>query len=250
MEVILQFAHIDPWVGITKYKNCFDYIGTYLTRSGNKYTGLTVEDARRLEKELGFDENYLAPSSAHWKTYNIKLGAKKVVLHTEDPHDELAYLFLKGHKRVANGLINVTPNHDYVIINANAEAEENNRISRRKRDAFAEFNKMSIDNMRKCLRLYGIKSDNISNELVENKLFELIEKNPDRYFLLWVDNKNKETQFIIEEAVAKNIIRKSKTVYYYGTDVIGRSLEDAISYLNDKTNQDLKMAILESINVK
>ena len=49
MEVTLRFKSIDPWAKVTKYKDCQDYIATYWTRSGNKYTGLTPEDAERLE---------------------------------------------------------------------------------------------------------------------------------------------------------------------------------------------------------
>lgn len=250
MEVILRFARKNPWAGIAKYKNCKDYISTYWTRSGNRYTGLTPEDARRLEKEIGYEEGYLAPQSAFWKRYAIALGTKDVVLHTERPEDELAYLFLKNHRRVANGIANIRPVHDYVLVNKEAEAEEANRRNKTKREAFAEFNKMSIEDMRKCLRLYGRKTDNISNELVESSLFELIENNPERYFLLWVNNKVRDTQYIIEAAISKNVIRKSKNLYYYGTDIIGRSLEDAIANLNDKKNQDLKLTILQEIESK
>lgn len=250
MEVILKFARKNPWAGIAKYKNCKDYIGTYWTRSGNVYTGLTPEDARRLEKEIGYEEGHLSPQSAFWKRYAIALGAKDVTLHTERPEDELAYLFLKSHKRVANGLINVRPVHDYVLVNREAEAEEANKRNKSKREAFAEFNKMSIEEMRKCLRLYGRKTDNISNELVESSLFELIENNPEKFFLIWVNNKVRDTQYIIETAISKNIIRKSKNIYYYGTDIIGRSLEDAISNLDDKKNQDIKLTILQEIESK
>ena len=35
MEVVLKFARVNPWAGIAKYKNCYDYIGTYWTRAGN-----------------------------------------------------------------------------------------------------------------------------------------------------------------------------------------------------------------------
>ena len=157
---------------------------------------------------------------------------------------------MSKHKRVANGLSNIKPTHDFVLVNQEFEAEESNRINKIKREAYAEFNKMSIEDMRKCLRLYGQKSDNISNELVESRLFELIERDPNKFFLLWINNKNKDTQYIIEAAIAKNVIRKNKNVYYYGTDVIGRSLEDAISMLNDKKNQDIKMAILQETEVK
>lgn len=250
MEVILKFARVNPWAGIAKYKNCYDYIGTYWTRSGNRYTGLTEEDARRLEKEMGYEEGHLAPTSPFWKTYSIKIGAKDVYLHTEKPEDELAYLFLKNHKRVALGLSNIKPQNDYVLVNSEAEAEAKNKINRVKREAIAEFNKMSLEEMRKCLRIYGNRADNISNELVENKLFELIEKDPNKFFLIWVNNKNKETQYILDTAISKNIIRKSKNIYYYGTDVIGRSNDDAISFLNNKANQEIKLAILNEIDAK
>lgn len=250
MEVILKFARVNPWAGIAKYKNCYDYIGTYWTRSGNRYTGLTEEDARRLEKEMGYEEGHLAPTSPFWKTYSIKIGAKDVYLHTEKPEDELAYLFLKNHKRVALGLSNIKPQNDYVLVNSEAEAEAKNKINRVKREAITEFNKMSLEEMRKCLRIYGNRADNISNELVENKLFELIEKDPNKFFLIWVNNKNKETQYILDTAISKNIIRKSKNIYYYGTDVIGRSNDDAISFLNNKANQEIKLAILNEIDAK
>lgn len=250
MEVILKFARPNAWAGITKYKNCKEYIGPYWTRSGNRYTGLTVEDARRLEKAIGYEEGHLSPTSPYWVTFSVQLGTKPLILHTENPFDELRYLFLKSHRRVANGIANVRPAHDYVLVNKEYEAEESNRINKKKREAFTEFGKMSIEEMRKCLRLYGKKSDNISNELVESKLFELIEADPDKYFLLWVNNKNKDTQFIIESAISKNVMRKSKNIYYYGTDVIGRSLEDAIASLKDPKNQDIKMAILQEIESK
>ena len=75
-------------------------------------------------------------------------------------------------------------------------------------------------------------------------------KDTRKFFLLWIDNKNKDTQYILETAISKNVIRKSKNVYYYGTDVIGRSQDDAISFLNEKANQDIKISILEQIDAK
>ena len=250
MEVILRFKSKDPWAGITKYKNCYDYIAPYWTRSGNKYTGLTEDEAKRLEKEIGYAEGTLSPYSDYWNTFAIKITTKEIILHTERAYDELQYLFLKGHKRVANGINNVKPNNDYILINKDSEAEEANRLNKVKRQAIVEFNKLSLDDMRKALRLYGFKSDAMSNELIESKLFELVEKDPNKFFLIWVNNKSKNTQFIIEAAVAKNIIRKSRNIFYYGTDIIGNSMEDAIAYLDDKKNQDLKMVIMQEIESK
>ena len=250
MEVILRFKAKDPWAGITKYKNCVDYIGPYWTRSGNFYTGLDEKEATDLEKKIGYAPGTLSPTSRFWTTFSVKLTARELILHTENPYDELQYLFLRKHRRVANGLSNVKPSNDYILINKESEAEEANRINKIKRQAIIEFNKMSLDDMRKALRLYGYKGESMSTELVESKLFEIVETDPNRFFSIWVNNKTRNTQFLIEAAIAKNVIRKSRNIYYYGTDIIGNSLEDAIAHLDDKGNQDLKLTILQETESK
>jgi len=122
-----------------------------------------------------------------------------------------------------------------------------NRI---KRDAIKEFDKLSMVDMRKCLRLYGYKSDTMSEDLVESKLFSSIEHDPASFFDKWVNNKNKNTEFIIAQAISKNVIRKNKNIYYYGTDVIGKSLSDTVEYLDEPKNQDLRMTIMKEIDIK
>ena len=61
---------------------------------------------------------------------------------------------------------------------------------------------------------------------------------------------NKEINFIIEEALSKNILRKNRATYYFGTDIIGNGIEDVIAYLNDKKNQEIKLAIMSEIKSK
>lgn len=250
MEFILKHKKKDSWSGVYKYKNCFDYIGPMLTRSGNAHTGLTKEDESRLEKALNFQEGQLAAYSQFWKTFAVKITNNELILNTDRPWDELQYLFLKNHKLVANGIADIKAGAHYVLINKDADAKEANRASRRRREALREFDKLSLEDMRKALRIYGYKADTMSAELVESKLFELIEKDPEAFFMKWVNNKNKDTEFIIHAGIAKNILRKSRNVYYYGTDIIGNSIDDAIAYINDKNNQDLKMAIMNELESK
>lgn len=250
MEIIVRFAHVNPWSEVSKWANCYDFIGTYVTRSGMNYSGLTAEDARRLEKELNYPEATLAQSSTFWQTYAVKLGSKPLHLDTDKPEDELKYLFLKSHKRVAQSLTQITKSTDYVLINKTSEAEVVNRINKTKREAYREMDKMSLEEMRKCLRVFGIKSDNLANELVEAKLSEQIESDPNKFLQRWVNNLDKELLFVIEEALSKNIIRKNKTQYLFGTDTIGNGIDDTIAYLKDKKNNDIKMAILNETKSK
>ena len=250
MEVILKPLMRSNWAGVHKYKNCSDFLGSYFTRSGQLYTGLenVSEDViKRLEKETGFD---LRRGSEFWNEFIIRIGLKDIYLNLEDPFDELKYLFLINHKRVANGYSDNKPTANYVIINKESEAKEINKHNQIKRKAVVEFGKLSTADMKKVLRLFGHRSDNLSAELVENKLFELVEKNPGTFFEKWVDNKRRETEFLIQEAVGKNVIRKNKSEYKYGTDTIGYTLDDAINYLDSAEHRDLKATILNEVNSK
>lgn len=250
MEVIVKLTKINPWTGLIKWSNCFDYVSTYWTRSGSRYTGLTTEKARELEQKMGKAEGELDPSSTFWDTFAIKIGKRELIINTDRPEGELQYLFLLKHKRVANGLDKVTPATDHVLINKEAEAEQANKINKVKRDAYRALDKMSLEDMRKCLRLFGVKADTMSNELVEARLTENIERDPAKFIRIWVENPNKEINFIIEEALSKNIIRKNRSAYYFGTDLIGNGLEDVIAYLKDKKNQDLYLSIIGEIKSK
>lgn len=89
MEVIVRIMKVNPWTGLTKWPTTFDYVGPYWTRNGNIYTGLSVADARRLEKALGKAEGTLDPESDFWTTFAVKIGKRDLILDTDKPLDEL-----------------------------------------------------------------------------------------------------------------------------------------------------------------
>lgn len=250
MVVELKIKKKNPWAGLIKYKSCFDYIAPYFTRSGSIYTGLTPEDEEYFEKALGYEKGHLSKSSDFWTTFCIKVGSKGLLLDDQIPRHAMMIKFLSGHKRVATSLDKLSAGKDYLLINREAEAVEINKQNKLRRDAIKEFDKLSLEQMRKCLRLFGVKADTMSNELVESTLFSYVDKQPKRFFEKWVDNKSKETEFILEEAIAKGVIRKDKTHYFYGTDMFADTLLDAIAYLDDKKNQDLKLSIINETKNK
>ena len=250
MVVELKIKKQNPWAGLIKYKSCFDYVAPYFTRSGSIYTGLTPEEEKYYENALGYEDGTLARSSEFWKTFCVKIGSKTLLLDDQYPRQEMIIKFLSGHKRVATSLDRLDAGKDYLLINREAEAVEANKKNKLRRDAVKEFDKLSLEQMRKCLRLFGVKSDTMSNELVESTLFNLIDKQPKKFFDKWVDNKGKETEFLLETAIAKGIIRKDRTQYYYGSEMFADSLEEAVSYLDSKKNQDLKLSIINQVENK
>lgn len=250
MVVELKIQKKNPWVGLIKYKSCFDYIAPYFTRSGSIYTGLTPEDEKYFEKVLGYPEGHLSKSSDFWKTFCVKLGSQTMLLDDSIPRQHMIIKFLTNHKRVSTSIDKLNASKDYLLINKEAEAIEKNKINKVRRDAIKEFDKLSLDQMRKCLRLFGVNANNMSNELVESTLFNIVDKQADKFFSKWVNNKTKDTEFILEEAIAKGVIRKDKTQYFYGSNMFATSLEEAISYLDSKKNQDLKLSIINETNNK
>ena len=250
MVVELKIKKKNPWAGLLKYKHCFDYVAPYFTRSGSIYTGLTPEDERHFENALGYPEGHLSKTSEFWTTFCVKVGTRGLVLDDQFPLQALQIKFLSGHKRVATSLDKLSAGKDYLLINREAEAIQKNKQNSLRRDAIKAFDTLSLDDMRKCLRLFGIRSDNMSNELVESQMFDIVDKQPKRFLDKWVNNKKKDTEFILEEAIAKGVIRKDRTQYFYGTEMFADSLQDAIAYLDAKKNQDLKLSIINEVKSK
>jgi hypothetical protein len=238
------------WAGVLKYKGCHTTLMAYGTRSGALYTGFNKDnsaDRERLEGLLGID---LKPSSSYWDTFKIKLGREDLFLNLDDATDELRYIFLKSHKRVQANKQELKPSAEFIIINREEEAVVANNYNRTKRQAILEFGKLSSAEIKKCLRLFGHNPDESSTDYCENALFGIVETTPQRFLDLWVNNKSRDTEFIIKSAVAKSVITKNKSTYKYGENVIGVTLEDAIAYLNDLNNQDVKLAIKSELEKK
>lgn len=247
MKVTLRPLFKDTWSGIGKYRNCHEDLTPYWTRSGRIYTGLTTKDEVRLMALTGLD---LVVGSDFWKNFFIRTGTKDYFLDTEDPTDEIKYLFLKGHRRVKNSLDEKKASANYVLLNKEEEAIRSNSINKLKRHAFKAFDQLSPTEIRKVLRLFGENADELNTEVAEQRLFDLVEANPERFLQRWVNNDARETEVLLERAMARNIIRKSGAMYKYGSDVIGRLKEEAIDFLDNPKNQDIKRTILIELDAK
>jgi hypothetical protein len=81
-------------------------------------------------------------------------------------------------------------------------------------------------------------------------LFKLVEGNPARFLEKWVNNDSRETEVLLEKAISTNSVRKNLNIYKYGSEIIGRSKEEAMAFLTNPTNQDIKRTILIELEAK
>jgi len=247
MKAILRPIKRDKWSGLIKYRNCYEDLAPYFTRSGMIYTGLTSSDEERLGKAIGLD---LRKGSEFWKNFFIRTYTGDLILDLEDPNDELKFLFLKNHKRVKTSEFEHKASANFILINKEEEAKKSNLINKVRRKAIKEFDSLTTEDIRKVLRLFGFNGDNMEPEVAENKLFDVVENNPQTFIDKWVNNDHREIEVTVERAISMNIIRRSKNIYKYGSELIGRSMLEVIDFLENPKNQDILLSIMKSIQSK
>jgi hypothetical protein len=235
------------WSGFVRYKNTKDYIVPHFDSGGTIVTGLNKEDEKRLSELLKRD---LSPSSIFWRDYAIVMTEKEKELNIDNPEHELAYKLMLAHMRVANSETerHLWPAADYVIYNEETDAKVKNEKFSAKRKAVTLFNELTPIEMRNILKLYPgfVNTESVSMEIVEAKLFEFVEANPDE-FVAKVKDKKLEMKIFLKDLVSSRILRKNKTSFYYGDDFLGHDEESTISYLDDLKNQDLKIDLKQQL---
>lgn len=247
MKAILRPIKRDKWSGLIKYRNCYEDIAPYYTRSGTIYTGLTSADEARLGTALGLD---LKKGSEFWKTFFIRTYTGDLILDLDDSRDELKYLFLKNHKRVKTSEFEHKASANFLLINKEEEAKKSNLINQVRRKAIKEFDTLTTEDMRKVLRLFGFNGDNMDPEVAERELFEVVENNPQAFLDKWVNNNHRDIEVTVERAVSMNVIRRNKNIYKFGSEVIGRSMIEVIDFLETPKNQDILLSIMRTIQSK
>lgn len=248
--VIVKAIKRDTWSGFLRFNNTKDYITPLYDETGTIVTGLTTEDEKRLGEALKKD---LTVNSDYWHDYKIIMTDRDKTLYIDTPEGELAYKFILAHKKVANSELDRFnwPYADYMIYNEEGEAKVKNEKFSIKRKAMTEFNKLSVDQMRDILKLYPghTKLESVTADVIESRLFELMEADPAK-FNDFVGDKKLDMKVLLKDLVNAKILRKNKSAYYYGTDNIGHDEESTITYLEDPQNQGLLVAVKKELEKK
>jgi len=249
MPITIRLIENKDWPHRTLYPGCTKHIGPYLDEhSGRRYTGFNQEneaDRIRLEKELHTD---LSERSEFWDFFTIPLAEDDLILYPEnEPQDELKSIFMAGHAQGCNAENGVDPTKVFVIIDEEKSAEEANKKAKLRRKILRSVDDMSDDDVRNCLRLFGINPQGVSNNVCNHKLDEIVEQQPQRFNDLWLNNPQRSTYILFHKAIGANLVVKTKGVYTYNAEVLGTTPEQCIAYLSSDNHLETRQGIALSL---
>jgi len=246
---VVQLTRLERknWAGKAKYDGASDGIGAFITKPhGLPYTGLSNEDAARLESKLRLESGFLSPRSEFWVNYNVSVGADEVLqLDLAEPEDELIYLFLKNHKLVANGYKEKRKNQfvQFVLFNPEEKAKEENDKTDIVAHAYALLYNMSHFEMLDALEVAGFKVKSAHPEVVKQQANVLVKKNP-QAFVNMLSDKEYKLKLFVYKCVANGVVTKSKNnvdtaVFYFEEEYLGTGIKEVTNKLQSNSAQGL-----------
>lgn len=246
--IFVKLCGQNKWSGATVYPNCAKSIGPYIMKNRQLYTGFEGEDLKlRTEIENAISTD-LSPTSLFWDTYDVKLDAEGKWFDIEGSiKDRLDYIFLKNHKDRKRVGDNSSSYPVFEIVDEEESAKVVNQKGKEKRKALQIYDKMTPEEMRGALVLYGNNPSDTSNEVVQARLFEMIDKDPVKFRKIWVDNKHRDTQVLINKALNKGVITRRGKRFLYNTEELGFSIEDATAFLEKQENTQMKLGIQKQV---
>jgi hypothetical protein len=163
--------------------------------------------------------------------------------------DYIKYNFALKHPHVALTKEEMDGNFNkrFYIQDLGREDKVKNNEIKLKKDADKAFIKLSssLPNMKRVLRLMASSNpDRMTEEQVENSLYELKNKNPKKFLRIATD-KNLELKAEIDEMVSAGVLRKIGNQVIFIDEVLGETIDDTVVYLKDKKNSG-KLTVLRA----
>lgn len=255
METEVKTLVIKPIVkpkfsGVSSYsKTQTVFCGAEMDSNGLYKTGLTREQETHYEKVLNLAPGTLGKKSPFWGDLEIRINNDKPTRFSLSGYmDELRESVIKAHSKIANSELHLMNNPQAMFYID--DPEEKAKLEASKMDyelqALDEFTTLPIEDKRSMLRLYGKSGiDDMSETMVKAELYKEVKKDPS-YFVKTLQNpKSMKANALLKELVEKRIVTKKGAYYYNNEDLIGGSTEEAVSYLMDIKNQQIKLVLEE-----
>lgn len=248
-EVIIKRVPRAGYFGLTAYPKSTTTLGCELSKNGFK-TGLTAELELYYEDRLGLKKGELSKHSKWWGDvfnvqYNPRLNnTKETRLILEDDINQLRYYVLTASSKVANSEIaKKEPFVDFYIVDEEAKAKAESEVFDYEWEAMELILKLSPDEKRASLRLFGKKGvDDLSEMMLKSELTKELKKDP-KAFCEVLKDKQLKTRMFVEELIEYRVLIRSGNYYKNGDDTIASSTEEVLQYFEDLKNQSVVLAM-------
>jgi len=246
-SIIIKPVVKAKFAGQSSYSNTRTSIeGAELGKGGYK-TGLTREEEVKFETALNLPKGTLARSNkAFWGTLlNLSLPNDKPFYMTIGSlEDELKYRVILNSSKIANNEVELSKNPmaEFYIEDAEAKAQVEEKVINYKMEANEAFAKLTGEEKKGFLKLYGKKGVNgMSDVVIKTQLFKEVETNPEK-FIAYVTNPDIKLRIEIEEMLEMGTLLKKGQYYQFEDEVIGNSIDAVIGFFKDYKNQSIKIA--------
>jgi hypothetical protein len=242
-HVIIKALKSDGWAGLFRYPKCQDVVGAGFS-NGSYHVPIPEEEKRELEKTLQLKEGTLDIHSPYWKDYKFHIQDKDVVLNLQNPDHKIFYYVCLGSKDFANSLneMDKFPKAKYVLYDAEQDAKKENLKVINKKKAYKHYTSMTGKEMRDVLRLMGKQAENISDTLADNKVSEIVEKEPEE-FLRIVSLPDFKARVFLKNLIQNNIVRTNQGHHFFGDIAMGHDEDTTLAFLKDAKNQETVMSL-------
>ena len=227
---------------------------------------LTEEEREFFEDKersgMSFNPGDLSPfkeTNNFWDKTKFRYGKDEKTLDLGNPRDYIEYKVLIANRdKVAPSYAERGNKKTYrfMIVSEDSVINERRSLSDKKKSAYKLFAKMDEDRQKMLdfLTVYGKRVDpNSKIDFLVTEIDKIVENDLDG-FLKVAEDKNLQLKLLIEKAVEYGIINKDGRKYFLnGGDPLaapGKSstIENVVEYLEDKSNQDIKLHIQAQVN--
>lgn len=225
------------------------YTGAQMDKFGSYKTGLTLEEERKFEEELGYPKNHLNKKNVDfWAFLEFRLNNdKETVFIVETPLDEIKWRALTNRNQIAKSELDIANNPlaSFYVEDKEAKAKITEKKADMKLEALDIFQDMTVDEKKGILKLYNMRGvDDVSDRQIKATLYEKIEEDVSK-FLGFAKDKDLKTRILVEDLLEKGILKKKGSYYVHEDESIGSSIESVIEYLNDPKRQSVKIVMTQ-----
>jgi hypothetical protein len=208
----------------------------------------STEQREDIERALSFNKGDLSiykKEDNFWKTFEIKIDKRGLVLNLEEPMDYVRYLVLFSNTSL------VAPTWEtrldkgtyrFVLVDMDQEVKERAKKANSQKEAYKKLGQMegSLDTMVNFLTVYGkTPPRESSRDFLISEIDKVIENDINGFFVV-VNDEDFELKLLISKGVSIGaIVKPTKTRYELpGGDLIGNSLQAAVDYFKSPENQE------------